>query len=139
MKPYRAAVYSVLNGQIFYDSVEVKVYDEKKKVGETVTLFILLSTQQETPIQENDCTDITRSAIDIEIIDVSEFEASKDRIDDISNDVSVAIMNNLTAPSGFQFQNLRRESSITQNLTITETNSILRKILKFTCQIVEQQ
>lgn len=134
MKPLRSAVYSVLNG----NTDGIPVYDEKRKVAETDQTYILLTTQQETGIEQNDCTFITQSSIDVEVIAGSEFEVSKNVIDDVSNDVTALVMNGLTAPSGFQFLNLKRESAFTQNLSVTETQSILRKIIRFTVQIIQQ-
>ena len=143
MKILRHSVYAELNGNLSYNSSNVPVYDEKKHVGDTDQIFVLLSTQQETPTDDNDCTFITRSSIDIEIIAKTEFEVSKDMIDDVSDLVQNLLLPTkgtlgFSSPSGWQFQNPRFESSFTQNLAISETQSILRKICKFVCEIVEQ-
>jgi hypothetical protein len=142
-KILRNAIYNLLTGAITYDSTTVKVYDEKKKVGDSDQVFILLSTQQETPTEDNDSAFITRSSIDIEVIAKTEFEVSKDVIDDIGDDIidlikPTVITDGYTVPSGYQFQNGKIESSITMTLQITETQSILRKIIKFVVNIVEQ-
>jgi hypothetical protein len=143
-KILRNAIYNLLTGAITYDSATVKVYDEKKKVGDSDQVFILLSTQQETPTYDNDSAFITRSSIDIEVIAKTEFEVSKDVIDDIGDDIIDLIRPTIstegyTVPSGYLFQNPRVESSITLTLQISETQSILRKIIKFTVNILEQQ
>jgi len=138
------AVYNRINGNLTYNSANVPVYDEKKKVGHTAKIYIILSTQQETPTESNDCTWITLSTIDIEVIARTEFEVSKDMIDDIADDIQDLLLptkftEGYSVPSGFEFANPRFTNTITQTLQISETESILRKILKFEVQIVEQQ
>lgn len=132
-------MFTCLNGNLG----GVKVYDEKKKVGATDDIFVLLSTQSESPTEDNDCAWITRSSIDVEIIVKTGSEVSKDTIDDLANTILALVKptvstHGLVTPSNFQFQNLFCESSISRNISLSETESILSKILKFTCTIVEQ-
>ena len=143
MKILRHAVRDKLNGNVSYDSMQVPIYDEKQFVSDSANIFILLGTQQETPTEDNDCTFITLSSIDIEVISKTANEVSKDMIDDVSDIIQNLILPTrqalgLSEPSGYQLQNPVFASSLTQNLTITETQSILRKILKFTVSIIEQ-
>lgn len=138
-KPYRLAIYNCLNGNLG----GIKVYDEKKKVGATDTLFVLLSTQQETPIEENDCAFISKSSIDIEIVQKTGFEVTKDTIDDLANIILTLVIPDtqsscLTAPSGFQFLIPTVTRTLTRNVSITDSESILVKIITITTQIVTQ-
>lgn len=137
-KPLRLGVFALLSGHI-----NVPVYDEKKVVTDsTKRLFVVLSTQQETPSDENDCTWINRSSIDIEIIQKSGSEVSKNDIDDLSNLIlQILIPTPYTTPitsGNLQFQNAFIESIISRNVSLSETESVLIKVIRFVCYIVQQ-
>lgn len=136
----RISVFNCLNGQL---PNSVPVYDEKKKVGVTDSVYVLLSTQTETPIQENDCTWINESTIVISIYQRSGSEVSKDTIDTLSNFILVLMMptpqtSNIIPPVGLQFCNHSIRQIVSRNLSITETESILEKSITFTVQIIQQ-
>lgn len=139
-KILRAAVYNALNGTVNVGGV-IPVYDEKRPSTSTASVYILLSTQQET---SNDTQDafITISSIDIEICQDTGSEVSKDTIDDISNEVLVILMptrenSGLVSPSNMQILNLDRRT-ITRAFEISPTQSILRKIITLSATIVQQ-
>lgn len=137
-KQLRLAVFNALNGVI-----SVPVYDEKKLVSATDDTYVLLSTQQETPTEETDCTWITRSSIDLQVMQKTGSEVSKDDIDDISNEILVILMPTrgtlgITAPSGLEFQNPAIESIVSRDLSLSETESILIKLVRFVVTIVQQ-
>jgi hypothetical protein len=143
MKILRIAVSSVLTtANITYDGTAVPHADEKKKITQSANLFIILGTQQETDDNTSDAF-ITDSSIDIEIQHRTEFEISKDAIDDVSDQVLTALM---PTPStdGFPVQNLfqillvRRSSALSRNFSITDSQSVVAKIITITCKIVQQ-
>ena len=138
-KPFRLAVFNCLNGNLS----GVPVYDEKQKVPASDTLFVLLSTQQQTQIEENDCTWINRCSIDIEVIQKTGSEVSKDDIDDTTNDILTLILPTpttcgLIAPGGLQFCNPVCESIISRNLSLSETESVVQKVIRVVVQIIQQ-
>lgn len=137
-KQLRQAIFTCLNGVI-----SVPIYDEKKLVSSSVKTFVLLSTQQEILTEENDCTWITRSSIDIEIYHKTGSEVSKDLIDDLSNAILVRLMptpqtTNIIDPSNLQFCNHKVDSIISRNISLSETESVLEKIIRFSVQIIQQ-
>ena len=138
----RHAVFAVLNGQLSYNSVNVPVYDEKRKAGATDNLFVILGTQQESDDDTSDAF-ITDSSIDIEIQHRTAFEVSKDAIDEVGNQI-LQILMPTPQTDGFQVQNLflitcvRRSSTISRNFSLTDSNSIVAKIITITCKIVQQ-
>lgn len=143
MKPVRLAINTLINGVVTYKGNPVKCYDEKVFTGQVPDIYILYSTQQETPgPDQTDCTFNMNSSIDIEIISRTGSEVSKDVLDDVSNDImQLVVPTQGTAGftlSGFQIINAARESAITQNITITESQSILRKIVRFVFNLVQQ-
>lgn len=142
MRILRMAVYNLLNGNISYNGQNVPVYDEKRRVGDTDNLFIILGTQQESDDDTSD-TFITDSSIDIEIQHRTDYEVSKDAIDEVSNQVLDLI---LPTPqtNGFAVQNLaliqcvRRSRSVSRNFSLTDSQSVVAKIVTITCKIIQQ-
>lgn len=141
-RPYRMAIFNTINGLITLNSIVVPVYDEKKKATSTANIYILLSTQQETDFSTSDAF-ITRSSIDIEIIHRTEFEVTKDDIDEIADQFLQLVMptpdtNALPVQNLFQIINMVRTSTITRQYNITDTETIVAKIINLTSDIVQQ-
>lgn len=142
-KPLRIAVLNALDGLLFYNAVNVPVYDEKVKTGESPRLYVVLSTQQETDIESNDSTWITQSGIDLEIVHKTGSEVSKNPIDEVYEDILEIIMPSIgttgvTIPAAFQFLNLRRDQSITQAFEIGATESIIVTRFKLVFTIIQK-
>ena len=142
-KILRHAVFNALDGQITYNSVAVPVVDEKIRNSAPSDLFIVLSTQTETPVERNSSSYNTVSSIDIDIVQKTGTEVSKDAIDDVCEDMLEIIFPaissiGLTVPSGFQFQEGYRESCSTSLVVISETQSILVSRVRLTFIIVQQ-
>ena len=138
-KQIRDAVYACLNGNLG----GVPVYDEKRLVSSTATSYVLLSTQQETPTEENDCTWITKSSIDIEVVQRTGSEVSKNTIDELSNSILTLLVptrgtSGLTEPSLLQFANPYCESIISRNVSLSETESVLVKVIRFVVTVIQQ-
>lgn len=138
-KILRHAVLNALDGNITYDGNNVPVYDEK---NENENIYILLSNQQE--FDDNpDGSFITRSTIDYEVVQKSGYSVSKDAIDDINEQILEILIptqgtTGLTIPSGFQFHNVKRESSRSLAFEISPTESIVRNITTIST-IIQQQ
>lgn len=138
-KPFRLSVFNCLNGNLS----GAPVYDEKQKVTGTDTLFVLLSTQQQVPDEDISESWISRASIDIEVIQKTGSEVSKDDIDDVSNDILGLLLPSpwvagVVTPSGFQFTNAKCESIISRNLSLSETESVVQKIIRFSVQVIQQ-
>lgn len=137
-KQHRQATAEALSG----NTGGIPVYDEKRWVQDTDSTYVLLSTQQQTPIQENDCTWISLNSLDIEIYQRTGSEVSKDEIDDIANTVLGILIPTpgvcpLTA-GNLQFGYAQAESIISRNMSLSETESIVVKVIRFTVQITQQ-
>ena len=138
-KPFRLAVFNCLNGNLS----GVPVYDEKQKVTGTDTLFVLLSTQQQVPDEDISEAWISRASIDLEVQQKTGSEVSKDAIDDVSNSIlelllPVPWVAGVVTPSGLQFCNAKCDSLISRNLSISETDSVIAKIIRFSVQVIQQ-
>lgn len=142
-KILRHAIFNALDGQITYNSVSVPVVDEKIRNSAPSDLFIVLSTQSESPVERNSSSFNTLSSIDIDIVQKTGTEVSKDGIDDVYEDMLEIIFPaigtlGLTVPSGFQFQEGFRDSCSTSIVAISETQSILVSRVRLTFIIVQQ-
>jgi hypothetical protein len=137
-KALRVAIFTALTG----NTGGYNMYDEKRKVSATDSTFILFTTQQQTPDVENDCSWISKCSIDIEIINKTGSEVSKNTIDDISNQILQVLLpsvgvTNLTS-ANLQFGYAYCESILSRNLSLSETESIMQKVIRFVVQVTEQ-
>lgn len=137
------AVFNKLSGNITYASQSVPVYDEKKSVSSSVDLYILLGRQTESDDIQDDDTFATTSTIEIEIWYKTSFETSKEAVHSVSNQILQLLIptpytSGLGVQDHFQILNLRRTSAITQGFQISDTQTILAKIITISSQIVQQ-
>lgn len=142
MKPFRKAVYTVLNGNVTYAGSVVKVYDAKVFTGAIPNVYILMSTQREQNSTDQECAWQARSSMDLLIIAKSGSEVSKDVVDDISNTMLVLLLNlpgsdNLPVQAGFKILNVRRESAVIGEVQISPTQSELQKLMTITAEIYQ--
>lgn len=139
----RHACADLLDGNLSWQGVNVPVSDEKRRLGETVNLYVTFGTQQEIPDDTSDAF-ITTSSIEIQIIDRTEFEVSKDALDSVSNQILDILIPTPNGGDGFQVQdhfqilNVRRASAITRNFSISDSKSVVGKIITITATIVQQ-
>jgi hypothetical protein len=142
MKLLRHACRDLLMG-LTYNGTPVPVGDEKLKYSDrAANLFVTFGTQTESPDNTSDAF-ITDSSIDIEINHKTGFEASKDAIDDVSNDIMDILMptpstDGFAAQSGVLIQCVTRSQAITRNYSLTDTQTYISKIITITCKIVQQ-
>lgn len=141
MKPFRKAIFSVVNGNITYAGSVVKLYDEKVFTGEVPKVYMYFSTQQEQDATEQDCAWQTKSRIDIVIVAKSGSEVSKDAIDDISQrfyDLVLTLPGSdlLAVQTGFQILEVKVASAASGNVQISPTQSELQKIVSLTASII---
>lgn len=142
MMVLRHAIADLLDGNLSWQGVNVPVSDEKRRLGDDAVMYVTFGTQQETPDNTSDAF-ITDSTIDIEIIHKTEFEVSKDGLDTVANQI-LEILLPTPQTDGFMVQNLfqitcvQRQSSITRNFSITDSKSVVAKIITISCKIVQQ-
>lgn len=142
-KILRHAIFAALNGNVTYDTANVPVVDEKLRTGSTETRYIVLGSQQEVPVDRNSSAWIKQSSIDVEVIERTGTEVSKDAVNDIGEDITEILLPTITTigitvPSGFQFQEAFLESSATQTVVLDNTESIVVERLRFTFIITQQ-
>lgn len=137
-KALRVAIFTALTG----NTGGIPMYDEKRKVSATDNTFILFTTQQQTPDEDNDCTWISKCSIDIEIINKTGSEVSKNTIDEISNTICEVLIPSVgvtvLTSANLQFGYAYVESIISRNLSLSETESVMQKVIRFVVQIIQQ-
>ncbi len=143
-RPLRLAIHGIINGNVLYNGQPVYFYDEKKKVSRTDKVYGLYSTQNSTRGEDsNDSTWITEERIDIELLHKTQFEVTKDFIDDASDQIYALLMPNrlndtLPDPSMMLIQHFELEQALTRAVEISPTETIVTKIMTFYCKIIQQ-
>lgn len=139
--PVRQAFYTLLNGNLTYDSANVTVSDGKLKGNVLVNPnnYVILSTQTSSP-------DYTKSSRDevctitLDVITKQDQSASKDAADSIADQILLLVSSspnshNLTPPAGFQFLELKKEADTYLPLQLSETSSIMRRLMTFSLRV----
>lgn len=144
-KILRQAIFDALDGNITVGGNTLKFYDEKAPSTDDETFYGILSTQQETGSNDNDSSFITQSSIEIELIQKTGSEVSKDDIDDAYEQIMEILIpepftlgNTVTVPSGFQFLNPYRESCITNTVILSPTEAVITERFRVVFTIVQQ-
>lgn len=120
----------------------ILVSEEKRPETSSADVYILLSTQQE--VENNDDSSFTtQSLIDIEVCQRTGASVSKDVIDDVEELLTnilqpTPITDGITDPSLIQILNFKRVRSLSRALEISPTESILRNIVTFQADIIQQ-
>lgn len=142
--PLRLAVNSVLAGNIIIEGQTINLYDEKKKAGDSDNLYIIFGTQQSTKASRQfDQSWFTDEKIDLEIFHKTGFEVTKDLIDEVSNRVYELLMptraaDALPVQDNMQIQNFQLEQALTRAVQISPTETVVSKIMTFSCQVIQQ-
>lgn len=142
MYPLQTSIFNLLDGNLSWNGSNIPIYDEKTKIGNTDNIVVILSTQQEAPAgEQSDCGYFTESSIDLVVMQKSEFEVSKAAIHNVGEQIL-----NILFPSypetaivcpGFQVIG-RRTRAITRDFSITNTQSVVAKIITISCLMIEQ-
>jgi hypothetical protein len=150
MKPLRTAMYAILNNNLSYvrDGISTLVpcYDEKRKaIDSAPMLYVLFSTQQETP-DPIDGTWITDSSIDLEITHRTDFEVTKDDLDNVSDQIykllePMAGGNGFPAQELFQITMVRVANAVTRtfDLDFSGSQTVISKVITVTAKFVQQE
>lgn len=141
-KPFRKAIYAALNGLVLYKGLPVPIYDEKVFTGQLPNIYIIMGKQTETDVTDNDCTWSTRATLELWIISKTGSEVSKDVVDDVSQAILDLLIGlpttDMIAPqAGLQIMTLTRESSVSGQVLISQTQSELQKVLTLAATIVQ--
>lgn len=137
MKPFRLAIFNLLNGNI-----SCEIYDEKKKSSDSNGLYVTMGTQTENQSsQQTDTSWMHDVTLDLEIIQKTGMEVSKDDIDDVSEEIYEILepvfgTGALVIP-GFQVTDLR-VSGVSRTFEVSATESIVTKTCTISALLTQQ-
>ena len=142
MKPFRKAIFDVLNGTVSYSGSVVPIYDKKVHSGSQPTVYMYFGSQSETDATEQDCSYQYNSQLNLIIVAKNGSEVSQDTIDDIGDTVLQLLINapgddNLSQQPGFSIYELKLGSAAAGEVQISPTQSELQKILSLTAIIIQ--
>lgn len=141
-KAIRAAFYTPLNGNLSYESSEVKIFDQKFEPNANTTNYVLISNQSSQDSGNFSCFRYT-SRITFQIVSKTQSSVSSDVVDDIGEQIENIILpgspaqNGLTQQSGWQILNVAIESVNYTTFQLTDTNSTITKLITFSLTITK--
>lgn len=138
------AVYNVLNGALSFNGIPVPVYDEKKREGQSANLYVVFGDQtEEDDIQPSDAFAST-TTLEIIIWQKTTYEVSKTGISDVAGQILELLIpspygnDGLPAQNLFQILNVRRISSRTINYSLSDSQTIIGRIITIQAHIIQQ-
>lgn len=137
MKPFRLAIFNLLDGNI-----SCEIYDEKKKSSDSNGLYVTMGTQTENQSsQQTDTSWMHDVTLDLEIIQKTGMEVSKDSIDDVSEEIyeilEPAFATGAVVIPGFQITDLRI-SGVSRTFEVSATESIVTKTCTISALLTQQ-
>ena len=141
-KAIRTAYLTALQGNITYDSSPVKIFDQKFEPNANDSNYILISNQSSQD-QGNFTSFRWTTTIALQIVSKTQSATSTDVVDDIGQLIEGIIfpgdpsVNGLIQQDGWQILNVSLESVNYSQLQITETNTVISKILSFSQTIIK--
>lgn len=136
----RTAIYSALNGNLSYNSINVPIFDEAPTQAQTAP-YLILSTQTDTNTSNN-ARNVHEGDILLDIVTIQSAFVNKEIAETISNQIQAIIQptvtgNGLTLAGSYTLTYIRRESSNYLPMLQSDTAKILRKIIRYQFRIQE--
>lgn len=143
MQMFLEATYTLLNGNLSYNSVNVPVFDKKRRVNVASGLYVILGSQRESDSPQTSETFITEAELDIEIWHVTDYEVSSQGVNQVADQILQLLItlpegDGYPAQSQFQIQDVRRVSANLQDFSIGPTDTALNKNITIRATIVQQ-
>lgn len=139
-KKVREAFFSALNGQLFYDGIDVPVVDDAVTLEDNVDMYVLLSSQTAVEVSnftkyQNDCT------ITLDIVHKTTYSVTKNGVDDVAQQIlhfisTSVTTNGLGSDNTVQYVNLQKESDNYLTMELS-SGAVVRRILVFNVLVHE--
>lgn len=135
--PVRTAFFQLLNEQLEYESSNVPISDERSRILNNSTLYVILSSQN--TVDNSGKCDYTRTAyITLDIVNKTESAVSKAAIDYIADQILQKVFGTgLTTPLNWQFLNIKLNDDRYISLQLSDTSHIVRRLLTFQLTVVQ--
>jgi len=137
-KIFRDAVMQALNGNLTYDGSDVKVFNEQAEPGNNNT-YVIVSSQSSA--QEPNFSGFGHQGMLLmDIITKQAHLVTKDIVDNVSEQITTILFpsvqaNGLAPQSGFQINCLAVESMNYMPMRISNTKTIIKKLIRLTAKI----
>ena len=134
----RKAIYTALNGNISYNSVNIPIFDEAPDEAQS-SHYILFSTQTEEDATNN-ARFVTEGEILLDIVTVHPSYPTKKVVESISDTIMgiltpTVTTRGITLPTGYSLTLFRRERSYSIPMLQSSTGKVIRKILRYSYRI----
>ena len=134
----RKAIYTALNGNISYNSVNIPIFDEAPDEAQS-SHYILFSTQTEDDATNN-ARFVTEGEILLDIVTIHPSYTTKVVAESISDTIMgiltpTVTTRGITLPSGYSLTLFRRERSYSIPMLQSSTGKVIRKILRYSYRI----
>lgn len=134
-QPLRKAYFDLLNAVLVYNSIPVPVVDDIKYLGDTSTLYVLMSNQDgvdDSTFQTFDSTE----TITLQIVFKATARANKEVIDNIAGQILGLVLpapgrTGLASASGVQISCVKLKDDRYLTLSLNASNSVVRRLLTF--------
>ena len=138
-QPLRKAIFEALNHQIQYEASEVPVHDQKQRKGYDNTNYVIIGNI--TSSDNRTFQGWSRiMSFDLDIVTKTTNAISSLIADTIAGQIFEILMPDIglvgvVVPTGFNYINLRLDSDRYIDFELTDTSSLLRRILGFNIQV----
>jgi hypothetical protein len=134
----RKAIYTALNGNVSYNSVNIPIFDEAPDEAQS-SHYILFSSQTEDDATNN-ARFVTEGDILLDIVTIHPSYPTKKVVESISDTIMgiltpTVTTRGITLPSGFSLTLFRRERSYSIPMLQSSTGKVIRKILRYSFRI----
>lgn len=141
----RTAYFQALNGNLTYDGVNIPITDSIIKQGQSDSPVYIVLDKQTANLNRDGAFYMQswNTTIDIWIVSKQAFSVSREIVDSISEQIENIITpdvttNGLIEQVGYQINNVFLENVSFMEFRLSETQSIIPKVLTFSQKIVKQ-
>jgi len=142
-QPVRKSYYDLLNGAITFAGDPVPVVDDVKKLGDSSTLYVLLSNQSGADSSTFQTFDSDETIV-LDIVFKSGARVNKETVDNIAGQIFSLLLptpgvTGLTSPPGTQINCVRLKDDRYLTLTLNSSNSVVRRLLTLSMHVRQTQ
>lgn len=134
-QPLRTAYYSLLNGALTYNTVNVPVVDDVLRLNDPAQVYVLLSNQSGSDSSTFQTFD-SEETMTLDIVFKAGVRANKQVVDNIAGQIMALLLpapgfNNLPPQIGVQFDCVRLNDDRYITLALNSSNTVVRRLLTF--------
>lgn len=134
-QPVRKAYFDLLNGPLAFGGSPVPVVDDVKKLGDSSTIYVLLSNQTGTDASTFQTFDSEETII-LDIVYKAGARTSKEVVDNIAGQIFALVLpapgvTGLISGPGVQINCVKKSDDRYMTLALNSSNSVVRRLITF--------